>query len=460
MIRFPEGFLFGSASSATQTEGASLKDGKKQNIWDLWYELEPYKFRDLIGPNEASGFYDNYKDDIKLLKATGHNSYRSSISWVRLFPNGFGEVNQKAVEFYMDVFERIKAEGIQLFVNLYHFDMPASLQEIGGWENKQVVEYYVEYAKKAFELFGHLVDRWFTFNEPIVHVECGYLLQYHYPMEVNPKKAVQVAFNTQLASSKAIKAFKEMEINAKIGIILNLTPAYPRSNHPEDVKAAEYAQLFAKKSFLDPSVLGKYPKELVEIIKSENLMPDYTDEELKIIEENTVEFLGVNYYQPLRVRQMPYRLLDDAIFMPTNYYLPYEMPGRKLNPYRGWEIYPDAVYDIGIDIRDNYNNIEWLISENGMGVEDEERFRVDGQIQDDYRIEFFKDHLKFLHKAIEEGSNCIGYQVWTFIDCWSWLNAYKNRYGLVELNLETKKRTIKKSGEWFKKLSENNGFEL
>ena len=138
----------------------------------------------------------------------------------------------------MDVFERIKAEGIQLFVNLYHFDMPASLQEIGGWENKQVVEYYVEYAKKAFELFGHLVDRWFTFNEPIVHVECGYLLQYHYPMEVNPKKAVQVAFNTQLASSKAIKAFKEMEINAKIGIILNLTPAYPRSNHPEDVKAA------------------------------------------------------------------------------------------------------------------------------------------------------------------------------------------------------------------------------
>ena len=360
----------------------------------------------------------------------------------------------------MDVFERIKAEGIQLFVNLYHFDMPASLQEIGGWENKQVVEYYVEYAKKAFELFGHLVDRWFTFNEPIVHVECGYLLQYHYPMEVNPKKAVQVAFNTQLASSKAIKAFKEMEINAKIGIILNLTPAYPRSNHPEDVKAAEYAELFAKKSFLDPSVLGKYPKELVEIIKSENLMPDYTDEELKIIEENTVEFLGVNYYQPLRVRQMPYRLLDDAIFMPTNYYLPYEMPGRKLNPYRGWEIYPDAVYDIGIDIRDNYNNIEWLISENGMGVEDEERFRVDGQIQDDYRIEFFKDHLKFLHKAIEEGSNCIGYQVWTFIDCWSWLNAYKNRYGLVELNLETKKRTIKKSGEWFKKLSENNGFEL
>lgn len=155
---------------------------------------------------------------------------------------------------------------------------------------------------------------------------------------------------------------------------------------------------------------------------------------------------------------MIYQLRDDAIFMPTNFYEPYIMPGRRINPYRGWEIYPDAIYDIAMNIKNNYGNIEWLISENGMGVENESRFKRDGQIQDDYRIDFFKEHLGFLHKAIEGGSNCIGYQVWTFIDCWSWLNAYKNRYGLVELNLETKERVIKKSGEWFKKLSENNGF--
>lgn len=459
MLKFPEGFLWGSATSATQSEGASDRDGKKQNIWDLWYEQEPYKFINKIGPQDTSGFYDNYKEDIKLLKKTGHNSFRTSISWSRLIPDGIGPVNQKAVDFYRDVFTRIKEEQICLFVNLYHFDMPVAMQDLGGWNNREVVDAYVTYAKTCFELFGDLVDRWFTFNEPIVHVECGYLYQYHYPMEVDPKKAVQVAFNTQLASSRAIEEFRKLSLNSKIGIVLNLTPAYPRSSNPKDIEAARYADLFATKSFLDPSVLGEYPEELVDIIKKHNLYPQIKKDDLAIIKNNTIDFLGVNYYQPLRVKQMIYQLRDDAIFMPTNFYELYIMPGRRINPYRGWEIYPDAIYDIAMNIKNNYGNIEWLISENGMGVENELRFKRDGQIQDDYRIDFFKEHLSFLHKAIEDGSNCIGYQVWTFIDCWSWLNAYKNRYGLVELNLETKERVIKKSGEWFKKLSENNGFD-
>lgn len=458
MIKFPKGFYFGSATSATQSEGASLTDGKKRNIWDKWYDLEPYKFHNYIGPKDASKFYENYAEDIKYLKMTGHNSFRTSISWSRLFPDGFGKVNPKAVDFYMDVFTRIKNEGITLFVNLFHFDMPEVLQDIDGWNNKDVVKYFAQYAKFCFETFGHLVDRWFTFNEPIVHVECGYLYQYHYPMEVDPKKAIQVAYNTQLASSMATSEFKKLGLKSKIGIVLNLTPAYPRSSHPRDLEAAKYADLFACRSFLDPSVNGEYPKELIEVISKHGLLPDYTDEELKIIKNNTIDYLGVNYYQPLRVKAPQYQLRDDAIFMPTNFYDLYNMPGRRVNPYRGWEIYPDAIYDIAINLRDNYKNIEWLISENGMGVEDESRFKVDGKIMDDYRIDFMKEHLKFLHKGIEAGSNCIGYQVWTFIDCWSWLNSYKNRYGLVELDLETGERRIKKSGEWFKKLSEENGF--
>lgn len=458
MIRFPDGFYWGSATSATQSEGASNKYGKGKNIWDLWYELDPYKFHCNIGPEEATSIYDHYKEDVKLLKETGHNSFRTSISWSRLIPGGRGEVNPEAVEFYRDYFKRIKDEGVTLFVNLFHFDMPVEMQEIGGWTSREVVNAYVEYAKIAFDLFGDLVDRWFTFNEPIVHVEHQYLYQHHYPYEVSPKKAIQSAFYTQLASSLAIKAFRETGLETKIGIVLNLTPAYPRSNHPNDVKAAELAELFACKSFLDPSVLGKYPKELIEIIKESGLTPEYEEKNLKIIEENTIDFLGVNYYQPLRVKENPYLYKEDAIWTPEKYYLPYDMPGKRMNEHRGWEICPKVMYDIGINIRDNYNNIEWLISENGMGVEGEEKFKKDGQIQDDYRIEFFKEHLEHLHKTIEEGSNCIGYQVWTFIDCWSWLNSFKNRYGLVELNLETKERTIKKSGEWFRELSENNGF--
>lgn len=458
MIKFPDNFYFGSATSATQCEGAYNRDGKGLNIWDLWSNTEPNRFFNGVLSYDTSTFYDNYKEDIKLLKEIGHNSFRTSISWSRLFPNGYGEINKKAVEFYRNVFEELKKNDMEPFVNLYHFDMPASLQEIGGWENYNVTEYYKEYAKTCFELFGDIVKRWFTFNEPIVHVECGYLNCYHYPCKVDPKAAVQVAYHTALASAKAVREYHKLNQGGKIGIVLNLTPAYPRSDNPADVKAARIAELFANKSFLDPSVKGEYDSELIDMIKEHNIMPKYTDEDLNIIKENTVDFLGVNYYQPIRVcarRSMPN---PEAPFTPDYYYDNFEMPGRKMNPYRGWEIYPKGIYDIAINIKNNYGNIEWMITENGMGVENEERFKVNGRIEDDYRIDFYKDHLTWLHKGIEEGSNCIGYHVWTGIDNWSWLNAYKNRYGLVELDLKTQKRTIKKSGEWFKELSKNKGF--
>lgn len=458
MIKFPDNFYFGNATSATQCEGAYNRDGKGLNIWDLWSNIEPNRFFNGVLSYDTSTFYDNYKEDIKLLKEIGHNSFRTSISWSRLFPNGYGEINKKAVEFYRNVFEELKKNDMEPFVNLYHFDMPASLQEIGGWENYNVTEYYKEYAKTCFELFGDIVKRWFTFNEPIVHVECGYLNCYHYPCKVDPKAAVQVAYHTALASAKAIREYHKLNQGGKIGIVLNLTPAYPRSDNPADVKAARIAELFANKSFLDPSVKGEYDSELIDMIKEHNIMPKYTDEDLNIIKENTVDFLGVNYYQPIRVcarRSMPN---PEAPFTPDYYYDNFEMPGRKMNPYRGWEIYPKGIYDIAINIKNNYGNIEWMITENGMGVENEERFKVNGRIEDDYRIDFYKDHLTWLHKGIEEGSNCIRYHVWTGIDNWSWLNAYKNRYGLVELDLKTQKRTIKKSGEWFKELSKNKGF--
>ncbi len=171
-----------------------------------------------------------------------------------------------------------------------------------------------------------------------------------------------------------------------------------------------------------------------------------------------MEYLGVNYYQPIRVKAKENMPNPYGVFTPNWFYDEYIMPGRRMNPYRGWEIYERGIYDIMINLRDNYGNIGSFISENGMGVEGEERFIKDGIIQDDYRIEFIKEHLKWLHKAIEEGCNVKGYHLWTFMDNWSFLNAYKNRYGLVSVDLKTQKRTIKKSGYWYKELSENNGF--
>ncbi|HAA80407.1 MAG TPA: 6-phospho-beta-glucosidase, partial [Thermoanaerobacter sp.] len=338
-------------------------------------------------------------------------------------------------------------------------DMPIEMQNIGGFENKKVVEYFAEYAKICFELFGDRVKRWITFNEPIVPVLNGYLYNLHYPDIVDFKRAVQFAYGTALASARAIEEFKKLQIEgAKIGIVLNLSPVYPRSNHPADLKAAEIADLFYNRSFLDPTVKGEYPKELVELLKTYNHLPEYSDSDLELIKNNTVEYLGVNYYQPIRVKAKENMPNPYGVFTPNWFYDEYIMPGRRMNPYRGWEIYERGIYDIMINLRDNYGNIGSFISENGMGVEGEERFIKDGIIQDDYRIEFIKEHLKWLHKAIEEGCNVKGYHLWTFMDNWSFLNAYKNRYGLVSVDLKTQKRTIKKSGYWYKELSENNGF--
>ncbi|RIO01594.1 glycoside hydrolase family 1 protein, partial [Mammaliicoccus sciuri] len=356
------------------------------------------------------------------------------------------------------VIDSLIENNIEPFVNLYHFDMPYEKQKKGGFESLEVVEGYVDYSRKCFELFADRVKYWFTFNEPIVPVEGGYLYNFHYPNIVDAKRGFQVAYNTILANAKVIKEYKESGYDGKIGIILNLTPSYPRSKNEADVKAAEIADLFFNRSFLDPVTKGYYPEQLVDIIKHHDLLPTFTQDDLEIIKNYTVDLLGVNYYQPRRVKARETLPNPNSPFFPEYYFENYEMPGRKMNPYRGWEIYPKGIYDIMINLKDNYSNIESFISENGMGVENESRFIENGKINDTYRIDFVKSHLIWLNKAIVEGANCRGYHMWTFMDNWSWMNAYKNRYGFVSIDLETMERTIKESGRWFKEVSSSNGF--
>ncbi|OQO88898.1 6-phospho-beta-glucosidase [Enterococcus casseliflavus] len=459
--QFPAGFWWGSAASGPQTEGVFEGDGKGASIWDYWYQQEPEKFFNGVGPEKTSQVYTRYQEDIQLMKETGHTTFRTSIQWSRLFPQGKGEVNQKAVDFYNAYIDELIANGIEPFMNLYHFDMPMALQEKGGWLNRETVDAYVAFAQTCFTLFGDRVKKWFTHNEPIVPVEGGYLYQFHYPNEINMKHAVQVGFHETLASAKAIKVYHEMNLGGEIGIILNLTPSYPRDeNDPEDVKAAQIADAFFNRSFLDPAVKGTFPEELVTIVKELDMVPAMEADDLQTIRENTIDLLGINYYQPRRIMKKESPIDQAKSPMPDDYFDNYDMPNKKMNPYRGWEIYEKGIYDILTNTRENYGNIKCYISENGMGVEGEERFvNADGVIEDDYRIEFVSDHLKYVHQAIQEGTNCVGYHMWTCMDNWSWTNAYKNRYGFISVDLANDaKRTVKKSGRWFKEVSDNNGF--
>ncbi|MGJ7095838.1 glycoside hydrolase family 1 protein [Vibrio hannami] len=460
MKSFPKGFWWGSASSAPQAEGAALEGGKSETIWDYWSKKEPGRFHKKIGSEDTSTFYKNWKEDIKLMKQLGHNSFRTSISWARLIPNGTGVVNPEAVEFYNNVIDELILNDIEPFINLFHFDMPMKMQDIGGWESQEVIDAYVIYAKTCFELFGDRVSKWFTFNEPLSNAIGGYLWDLAYPNVVDFKRTVTVMYNTVLAHSRAVTEYRPLNLSGEIGIILDHLPVYPRTISEDDSLAAKHAELFLNRFFLDPVTKGSIPEELIQILVKHGQFPEPKVDDSDIIKDGIVDLVGINYYYPFRVQAPDVDSISENSFTPECLFQEYEMPERKFNPHRGWEIYEKGIYDIAIKLKEQYANIPWFISENGMGVEGEDKFRnAKGQIQDDYRIDFVKEHLNWLHRAIEEGSNCKGYHLWTFIDCWSWTNAYKNRYGWYELDIETQERRIKKSGEWFTRVVTNNGIE-
>ena len=275
-LKFPENFWWGSATSGPQSEGRFNK--RNRNIFDYWYDTDKKVFFNEVGPDVASNFYNSFREDIALYKKIGLNSLRTSIQWTRLIKDfETGEVDEDGVRFYNEVIDEFIKQGLTLVINLYHFDMPIELQEkYGGWESKHVVELFVKYAKKAFELFGDRVKYWMTFNEPIVPVEAQYMYKFHYPLVVDGKKAMQVLYNTALASAKAIETYKEYKKetgnNGEIGIILNLTPSYPRSENEEDIKAAEISDAVFNNSFLDPAIKGEFPRLLTEILEKDGVL--------------------------------------------------------------------------------------------------------------------------------------------------------------------------------------------
>lgn len=461
-LQFPNNFWWGAATSGPQTEGRFHK--KHANMFDHFYEIHPEKFYKHQGPDTASNFYNDFKNDIKLMKKAGLKTVRTSIQWSRLIDDlELNTVDLDAVHFYNEVIDEFIAQGITPMMNLHHFDLPVELyHKYGGWESKRVVELYAGFAEQAFKHFGDRVKIWFTHNEPLVVVEGGYYKHFHFPMRTDGKAAVQVAYNLQLASSLAIAKYKDMKMDGQIGIILNLTPPYPATQEAEDIRASEIADLWLNRLYMDASVKGEFPDQLVEILSKENVLWSYTEEELQIIRENTVELLGINFYHPNRVKRPRYSSNSLAVdFVPDKFWSEFELPSCRMNVDKGWEIYPEALYDIAKDIQNNYGNIDWFVSENGMGVSNEERYlNDDGMIEDDYRIQFIKEHLYWLNKAMDEGSNCLGYHLWTPLDCWSWLNAYRNRYGLISNDIRTQDKTLKKSGHWFRELSEKNCFDF
>lgn len=470
-MKFPHDFLFGAASASYQVEGAWNEDGKGRTNWDEFVRIPGKTFEGTTG-DIAVDHYHRYKEDIKLMAEMGLESYRFSISWARILPEGTGKVNEKGIEFYNNLIDECLKYGIVPFATLYHWDLPLSLEERGGWINKETIDAFVEYATVCFKAFGDRVKHFITFNETIVFCGHGYLLGAHPPgICDDPKKYFQATHNVFVSHARAVLAYKKLKQFGEIGITHVFNPAFPVDDAKENQFAADHANAFDMHWFYDPILLGQYPDYVVSILEEKGWMPDSDVDELYIMKEAAPcnDFIGLNYYQPKRVEKLSEadnkakehsrEASTGAAGAPSfdNVYRSVKMADKVYTKW-DWEISPEGFRDGLKMLRKRYGDVKIYITENGLGDEDA---IIDGDILDYPRIDYIKTHLIAVKECIDLGMNIKGYYAWSVIDLLSWLNGYKKQYGFIYVdhknNLARKKKA---SFYWYKGVIESRGEKL
>jgi len=441
---FPEGFIWGTTTSAYQIEGGWRSDGKGESIWDRFTHI-PGNILNNDNGDVACDHYRLYKEDVDLLRELGVKSYNFSISWPRVFPDGTGKPNAKGMEFYRNLAELLVRNGITPKVTLYHWDLPQKLQDAGGWAVRKTAEYFEQYARYIFRELGDLVPLWVTFNEPWVSAFVGHWYGGHPPGIKDPAVALQAAHNTLLAHGLTVRAFREMEMKGEIGIALNLNPIYPATEDERDAEAAERYGEFYNGWFVDPILKGKYPERLEKWLSGKGIaLPETESGDMKVISA-PIDFLGVNNYTISCAIHNPAAQPLEVSFMSTG----------KDRTDSGWEIYPEGIYDLLTYLHREYNGIKMIVTENGASFKDV--LSNDGKVEDDERVRFLYSYIARVYRAVKEGVNVAGYYLWSFLDNFEWNLGYSKRFGLVYVDYATKKRTIKKSGYWYKKVIKSNG---
>lgn len=441
--RFPDHFEWGTATAAYQIEGAWNADGKGESVWDRISHTKG-KIEDATNGDVASDFYHHYQKDIPLLKKLGVRSFRLSISWPRIFPEGTGEINRKGVEFYRNVLKCLRVNGIKSTVTMFHWDLPQKLEERGGWENREIVGWFEIYAKTLYAEFGDLVDRWITLNEPL----CVCMMNF----QGDYGKAFTVAHNLLMSHGAAVKAYRKAGLKAglkaEIGITLNLNMIYPqRPDSGEDKASAALRMLFAANLFCDPVLKGKYPQALFSALEQQRIVPPAVKpEDLELIFQK-LDFLGINNYYAEYVKADPASPLGGKL----------EKTGRPKTEM-GWEVVPEGLYDLIKWVDANYHPPKIIITENGAACND--WVDLDGKVQDPDRTDYLKRYLMQVHRAISEGIPVAGYYVWSFLDDFEWQWGLDKRFGLVfvDYNSEQKTRIPKESFYWYSDVIKNNGF--
>ena len=443
---FPKGFEWGTASASYQIEGGWNEGGKGECIWDRFTHT-PGHIDDNTTGDVACDFYHRYEEDIAILKKLGIQVYRLSISWPRVIPNGVGEVNPEGIAFYRTVLKLMRDNGMKTAVTMYHWDLPQKLQDRGGWANREIVGWFTEYAKVLYKELGDLVDDWITLNEPFCTSMLGYWIGEHAPGYHDYGMALQAVHHLMMSHGAAVKAYRETDLKAEIGITLNMQMFYPyRPDNADDVFAAKMATMQGNCIFGDPVMKGTYPQEFFDYLESRGVvLPEIHEGDMELCCQ-PLDFFGLNTYYP------DYIKADDSVWPLAG------VPVKTGKPLTdcGWEVHPQGMYDILKWINDRYAPKKIIITENGTASRD--WVNVDGKVEDVNRIDYLRRYLAEVHHAIQDGVPVMGYYIWCFCDNFEWARGLSIRFGIVYVDYKTQQRIPKESAYWYAKTIENNGF--
>lgn len=472
-LTMPKDFLWGSASAAYQIEGAHEENGKGMTNWDKFVQIPGKTYKGTTGDVAVDHFH-RYKEDVALMAEMGLQTYRFSISWARILPNGKGEISEEGLVFYENLIDECLKNGVEPMVTIFHWDLPQALvDEYGGWESPKIVDDFVNYATILFERFKGKVKYWITINEQNIFTTLGWMTALHPPGKFNDEKMYyQVNHHVFLAHANAVIKFKEMINDGKIGASFAYSPSYSINCDPKNAMSKMDFDNIKNFWWMDIYAYGRYPLNAYTYLNKKGVAPEVTEEDNSIFKKaaSLIDFMGVNYYQTSVCEYnpldgvTPFGEMNTTGKKGTNQEV--GIPGLFKNPANDylpttdwdWTIDPSGLRYACKEITSRYN-LPIVISENGLGAFDEKNEK--NEINDDYRISYFNSHISELMKAVDEGCEVWAYCTWSFTDLLSWLNGYQKRYGFVYVDRDeeggTMDRYKKDSFYWYQNVIKTNG---
>ncbi|TNF49013.1 MAG: beta-glucosidase [Bacteroidetes bacterium] len=433
---FGDDFLWGTACSAFQIEGATREGGRGPSVWDTFVATKG-KVKDGSNADTSVDFYHRYAEDIALCKQLNFKVFRFSISWSRIYPEGTGMVNPEGIAFYHRVIDECIRQGLEPWVTAYHWDLPQTLEDRGGWTNREVINWFGDYTETLGKEYGSKVKHWMVMNEPAAFVSLGYMVGYHAPGKKSPRKYLKAIHHVNLSMAEAGRRLRKVVPDAEIGTSLSCSVVHPYEGKQKNVKGAKKADLLLNRLFLEPNLGMGYDTETLNFLRRLNKYILPGDEEAIKFD---FDFIGIQNYFRVVVKRTP--------FIPILWFkeVSAEKRGAPVNEM-GFEIYPKGIYEI-LKQFGEYDQVKRIIvTENGVCVKDELK---NDAVHDPERTEFFINYLNYVKKAKEEGVPVEGYFVWSLTDNFEWSEGYQPRFGLVYVDFPTQKRVVKDSGYWFR----------